>query len=536
MAKQEQIRALSAAGWSQRKIANHLKINRRTVAFYLAGNTDKTAETDPDDKNSNCTISTAGSDAPEPGQNPAKIPAKSSPGRRSHCEPFRNLITAGLEKGQTADLIWRDLKSDHGFTHSYESVKRFVRKLRETSTVIEPVQRLECLPGEEAQVDFGFTRTVRNEKGNLTQSNVLRVTLSFSRKGYTETLPSQSTECLIRALENAFRHFGGVPATLVIDNMKAAVKKADWFDPAINPKFASFARHYGTVVLPTKPYTPQHKGKVERDVQYVKKSALKGKQFDSINEQNKHLIDWEKTVADTRIHGTTRKQVNVYFEEYEKSELKPLPVDLFPCYQEGRRTVHRDAYVEVQRAYYAVPPEYIGRKLWVRWTTKTVRILDDKMELIASHVVLPPGKFSACKGARGKPYVKTGEAGGSAAMPKASKYWVDEAATRIGIQASKWATAVAANRPETGIRVIQGLLQLAAAGKHLSVDIEQACVSALAAGDHSLSYVKDWLNAPAEGRTNYHQEQLGFVDEHAVIRPMSVYQNFLEEIENTSNQ
>ena len=95
---------------------------------------------------------------------------------------------------------------DHGFTHSYQSVKRFVRKLKARQP--ERVWRMECEPGEEAQVDFGRIRTLRREDGKLGYSNVLRVTLSFSRKGYTETVPYQNTECFLRGLENAFRHFG----------------------------------------------------------------------------------------------------------------------------------------------------------------------------------------------------------------------------------------------------------------------------------------------------------------------------------------
>lgn len=515
MAKKAQIQVLHEAGWSRRKIAKHLSINRRTVSKYID-------EKDPDPPDSKCTISTAGS---EPDSTPLS-------GRKSECEPFRNLIVAGVEKGQSADLIWRDLKVDHGFGHSYESVKRFVRKLRESGALPESIQRLECNPGEEAQVDFGMTRSLRNAKGNLVQSNVLRVTLSFSRKAYTETLPRQTTECLIRALENAFRHFGGVPATLVIDNLKAAVKKADWFDPEINPKFADFARHYGTVILPTKPYTPQHKGKVERDVQYVKTSALKGKEFGSINEQNAHLRHWEETVADNRIHGTTRKQVNTYFEETEKEFLKSLPISLFPSYQESKRKVHRDSFVEVQKSYYAVPPEYIGRELWVRWDSKTVQVFNHNMEAVVSHVRLEDGKFSHCKGARGKPYGKSC----SSSPHRASKYWIDEVTTRIGSHSSEWAAALAVNRPEACIRVIQGLLQLAKSNKHKSSDIEQACVSALDAGDYTLIYLKNWLNASTKGHTVYRQEQLDLLDNHEIIRSMSVYQQFLEDIEKKPNQ
>ena len=237
--------------------------------------------------------------------------------------------------------------------------------------------------------------------GKLRYSNVLRVTLSHSRKAYTETVPRQNTECLIRALENAFRHFGGAPATLRIDNLKAAVRKADWYDPELNPKIVAFADHYGTTIIPTRPRTPQHKGKVESDVGYVKSSALKGREFDSIAAQNTYLKDWEANVADRRIHGTTRKQVAKHFQECERSHLRPLPPDLFPAYQEGRRKVHRDSYVEVEKAYYQVPPEYIGRRVWVRWDSRMIHVFNGNMDPIATHVRKEPGSFSHCLGARG---------------------------------------------------------------------------------------------------------------------------------------
>jgi len=518
MTKQSQIITLHQAGWSQRKIAKSLKINRRTVRKYIEQASKCTIPTarSESEPNSKCTISTTESGS-------KKI---ASSGRQSHCEPYRNLIVEGVEKGQSADLIWRDLKTDHDFKHSYESVKRFVRKLKTDQGLIKPVVRMECNPGEEAQVDFGFARTLRTEKGTTKQSNILRVTLSFSRKAYTETLPSQSTECLVRALENAFRHFGGVPATLIVDNLKAAVKKPDWFDPEINPKFADFANHYGVAVLPTKPYTPQHKGKVESDVKYVKNSALKGKVFSSITEQNEHLKNWEKNVADKRIHGTTRKQVDSHFQEYEKAELKELPIALFPSYQEGKRKVHRDAYIEVQKAYYHVPPEYIGREVWARWDSKTLQVFNLKMEPVINHVRLEDGKFSNCSGALGKPFGKAGSA-------QAAKYWIDQVTTRVGSRATDWAAALTKNNPERSIRIIMGLLQIARSNNYTSADIESACSSALKSGDYTLTYIKTWLRSKANGKTIYEQEQLGLLDEHKIIREMSYYQKFLNETENT---
>ncbi len=124
--------------------------------------------------------------------------------------------------------------------------------------------------------------------------------------------------------------------------------------------------------LPTRPYTPRHKGKVERGVDYVQENALKGRTFASLEEQNRFLRDWELTVADTRVHGTTRRHVGNHFDQVERAALLPLPPDPFPSFREARRMVHRDGHVEVDRAYYSVPPEYLARQVWVRWDARMV--------------------------------------------------------------------------------------------------------------------------------------------------------------------
>jgi transposase len=133
--------------------------------------------------------------------------------------------------------------------------------------------------------------------------------LSHSRKAYSEAVWRQTTDNFIVCLENAFHYFGGTVQRLVIDNLKAAVPQADWYDPDIHPKLRAFAAHYGTAILPTRPYMPRHKGKVESSVKYIKNNALKGRTFTSLGEQNAFLEDWERSVADTRIHGTTKQQV-----------------------------------------------------------------------------------------------------------------------------------------------------------------------------------------------------------------------------------
>ena len=210
-----------------------------------------------------------------------------------------------------------------------------------------PFRRMEVAPGEEAQIDFGKGAPVIDADGRRRRTHVLRVVLSHSRRAYSEVVHRQTTDDFIRCLENAFVHFGGVPKTLVPDNLKAAVLRADWYDPDLNPKLQSFCEHYGTVLLPTKPRTPRHKGKVERGVDYVQENALKGRTFRSLEEQNAFLLHWESTIADTRIHGTTRKQVLKVFEDCERAALAPLPLDRFPCYQEAQRKVSRDGHLAV---------------------------------------------------------------------------------------------------------------------------------------------------------------------------------------------
>ncbi len=271
-------------------------------------------------------------------------------------------------------------------------MRRFVRKLGQRSA--RPFRRMECEPGAEAQVDFGKGAPVVQADGKRRRPHAFRVILSHSRKAYSEVVWRQTTDNFIRCLENAFRHFGGVPRTLVVDNLKAAVLKPDWFDPDLNPKIEAFCAHYRTAILPTKPRTPRHKGKVESGVKYVQRNGLQGLTFDSLEAQNRHLLQWETTVADTRIHGTTRHQVKKTFDEVEKPALLPLPAERFPVFQEARRVVHRDGHVEVDKAYYSVPPEYLGREVWVRWDSHTVRVYDQRMQQITMHLPQAPGRFS----------------------------------------------------------------------------------------------------------------------------------------------
>ena len=310
MSKINAILALRRQGWTYTRIGEELNLHRQTVAKYVREH--QRAERDSEPSTS--------TKAPTGSTDSTSTKAPTGPKvSRSRCEPYRSTILTMLEKGLSAQRIYQDLSEDANV--SYLSVRRFVRQLKEASP--KPFRRMECEPGEEAQIDFGTGARIFRD-GKYRKTHVLRVVLSYSRKGYCEAVYRQTTEDFLRCIENAFVHFGGVPKTLVIDNLRAAVTRADWYDPVLNPKIEHFGRFYDTVFLPTKPRTPEHKGKVEAGVKYVQDNALKGRAFESLQEQNDFLLKWETTVADTRIHGTTKKHVGELFRAEEQQHLQEL--------------------------------------------------------------------------------------------------------------------------------------------------------------------------------------------------------------------
>lgn len=432
-------------------------------------------------------------------------PAKVATGSRSLCEPHREIITAALVQGLSAIRIHQDLVADHAFVGRYNTVKRFVHALSDAAPL--PFRRIETAPGEEMQVDFGQGAPVIDPtSGKRRRPHLFRATLSFSRKGYSEVVWRQETESFLRCLENAFRHFGGVPKTVIPDNLKAAVLQADWFDPELNPKLTSFAEHYGTVILPTKPRTPQHKGKVEAGVKYVQNNALKGRSFASLAEQNQYLDQWEKRVADTRIHGTVRQQVEALFTKQEQPALQPLPAGLFPCFHEAQRSVHRDGYVEYKKAYYSVPPEHVGRQVWVRGDSRLLHIYTLLMRQIAVHTLVEPGRFATDQ-THVHPHKRN-------AIERGGEYLL-ERCRLIGPHSGAWAAAMYGNRGPIGMRVLQGLLQLAR--KHPVGLLEQASEKAVR---HACWRLRDLRRLMAQGDQVV---QIDFLQEHALIRDLSAY-------------
>lgn len=512
MADRETIAALLKQGWSKRRVARELELHRDTVRRYARELTEETAKAVarlPGVTNSeqamSCEVASGSAAKQAPPEKVATGAITAEVERsRSSCERYRKIIEEKLSAGLSAQRIYQDLTSEDGYSGAYNAVKRMVRRL--TAGQALPFRRMECEAGKEAQVDFGSGIPIQGVKGKRQRTHVLRLVLSHSRQGYSEAFTRQTTENLIACIENAFWSWGGVPQTLVIDNLKAAVTKADWYDPEINPKIRAFCKHYGTVVMPTKAYTPRHKGKIESGIKYVKGNALKGRVFETLSAQNRCLAEWEAGVAGVRIHGTTKKQVKEVFEQSERSALLPLPRDRFPFYHEGERSVHRDGHVEVDKAYYSVPPEYLKRKVWVRWDSRLVRVFNADFVEIALHVKHEAGRFSTNSVHLASKKMSLVEVGATELLRRARL---------IGPQAGRWAEAMLKDRGIEGVRVLVGMLSLAK--RNTCAAIEQACQQAAERGAFRLRDVRGLIKEPVK------QEQMEFMTEHAIIRGLKEY-------------
>lgn len=507
--EQEAIRTLSKRGWGIRKIARELGISRNTVRnYYLPLAAEDAAVITQEICQSGCL------GPPGCGLQTDPLSTAGKTGRKSLCEDHEALLRAKIQSGLTAQRIYQDLQAEVAFGGSYQSVKRYVGKLRQADPQL--VCRIEVQPAEEVQVDFGAGPLLVGAEGKKAKTWIFRMVLSYSRKGYTEAVRRQDTETFLRCLENAFRHFGGVTLTVNLDNLKAAVLKFDWADPQLNPKLRDYARHYGTTILPCLPRTPEHKGKVENNIRYVRRNALEGRTFESLAALNQLLFHWETNVADVRIHGTTKRQVAEVFKA-EKPLLKPLPASLFPCFEEGRRTVHRDGHVEVAKAYYHAPPELLRREVWVRYDSREVRIFseqkDSSLKLIQTHRRLEPGQFTNPRGL----------GGGYGPVEAQLQYWLKRAQL-LGTSCAQWAQELAAQRGIGAIRSMMGLVRLV--DRHSFATVNQACAKASAKGTWRLRDVTALIQSPET------QTQMAFDEHHPLIRNLSEYGMFIR----TQNQ
>jgi transposase len=501
----QQILALGRLGWTLSRIQQTTGVRRETVSGYLKaagirvrgrGRPSESrakpaispprVSTDPDPAKpaiaeevstdsdgakpaTRAAVSTDSTSIPRPGRAPSA----------SACEPYRELIIEALRRGRNAMAIWQDLVDDHGFTARYASVRRFVLTLRGAS-VPEARVVITTAPGEEAQVDYGDGPMVCHpQTGKYRRTRLFVLTLGYSRKAVRLLVWQSSTQIWAELHERAFRRLGGTVRVIVLDNLKEGVLTPDIYDPALNPLYRDVLAHYGVVALPCRVGDPDRKGKVEAGVGHAKKTPLRGLRFESLDEAQAYLDRWEAHWADTRIHGTTKRQVAAMFAG-EQPALSPLPLEPFRYYRFGVRTVHLDGCVEVEAAYYGTPPGWIGRRVDVQWNDLFVRLLDPKTgHLLREHVRAPRG------------WHRIADADRPARTPPKTVALL-EAAMRIGAAVSTICDHIHRHDGEAGVRRILGVLSLAK--KHGPAVIEDAAKAALDLGVPTYRFLRRYLD------------------------------------------
>jgi transposase len=312
------------------------------------------------------------------------MPKPSPPQNISSVEPYRDLVVQLVKENVEIAAIQCRLE-ERGYTGSYQAVYRFVRKLRPRAS--RATVRVERKPGEEGQVDFGYAgRMIDPETGKLRRTWVFVMILAWSRHQYAEFVFDQKVATWLRCHRNAFAFFGGVPMRVVIDNLKAAIVKAVWDDPEVQQSYRQCAEHYGFLIAPCRPRTPEHKGKVEQGgVHYVKRNFLGGREPTTITQANQDVLTWCNNKAGLRIHGTHKEKPWVRFQETEQARLQPLPETPYDMAVWKAVKLNRDCYVYFDHAYYSAPHRLIGQKLWVSGGIQFVRIYTPNHKLLATH-------------------------------------------------------------------------------------------------------------------------------------------------------
>jgi transposase len=321
----------------------------------------------------------------------ATLNAPAPPQNISSVEHYRERVRQWRKEGVEVAAIWERLK-EQGYTGSYAAVWRFVRTLE--PSVPEVTSRVECKPGEEAQVDFGYAgRLCDPQTGKLRRAWAFVMTLSWSRHQYVEFVFDQKVETWLLLHRHALEFFGAVPQRIVLDNLKAAIVRACWEDPQVQQAYRECAEHYGFRIAPCRPRTPQHKGKVEQGgVHYVQRNFLGGRTPTGLLQTNQDVRRWCLTTAGERMHGTTREQPLRRFRDTEQAQLQPLPETPYDLAVWKVLKLHRDCHLVFEQAYYSAPFRLVGQTLRVRGGSQQVRIYTLDYQLVATHERAPqPG-------------------------------------------------------------------------------------------------------------------------------------------------
>jgi len=402
---------------------------------------------------------------------------KEYPKKKPHpriLDSCKEEILKYLEENLSAVRIHEKLQEE-GMKVGYSTVKDYIGAIKKRDNIFI---RLHTLPGEEAQVDFGYAGYTPYQ-GKKRKTWVFNMRLSYSRLDYYEVVYDQRVETFIRCHSNAFASFGGIPKYVKIDNLKAAILQANFYEPIYQDLYKNFAFHYGFHPLPCRVRRPNDKGKVESGIKYVKGNFFQGRRFAGEKEVRERLAKWI-TKANHRIHGTTRKVPKEVFEKEEKVKLLPLPQEEFKLVKVGTRKVYHDCHIYVDYNYYSVPFAYVGKRVEIELSKKLLKVFYQGAEIALHPRLTGRGNFSTCNShyPAYKRYSDT---------EYQEKYQVKM--THIGSYAEQLFFLVIKENPRDWGRTVQGILSL----RKIYPDkvIEAACKRALSFGVVRYSVIKN---------------------------------------------
>ncbi len=353
---------------------------------------------------------------------------------------------------------------------SYSALYRYAVEHLQFRGPKQTIRRAEVAPGELAEVDFGRLGKLYDPETQRTRILwALIVTLGYSRHQYVHVTWSQKLAELIDGLEDAWEWFGGVPARVVIDNLRAAVVRSHRYEPIFQRTFDEYAEHRNFIIDPTRTYDGQGKPIVERGVPYVRENFFRGEKWLDAAHVQRAARRWCLEVAGRRIHGTTRRAPLVVFEQEERALLRPVPGPRFDTPHWAEPKVHPDHHIQFLNALYSVPTRYLGKQVTVRGDKALVRIYYQG-QLIKTHPKKQPGGRSTDY----RDYPDELEA-----YARRDPNRMIRQASAVGPQTCRFMKQLLSGTfPWSKLRQAQKLMRLAA--KYGSTHLESACQRALA--------------------------------------------------------
>jgi transposase len=291
------------------------------------------------------------------GEHPLKVQAGA---RGSKLDAFKPYLRERFEQYQLSAVRLHPEITAMGYSGSIQTVRRFLQSLRGPSYRLSSVTlRYETPPGKQAQADWGDCGRFAQGDAKPLTVYVFVIVLSYSRLLFVHFTSSTRMSELIRSHQLAFEYFGGFPRQILYDNMKQVR-----IGPGqLNEAFADFADHHGFAIKTHRAYRPRTKGKVERQIDYVKDNFLAGRSFEGLDDLNAQARHWLNTVANVRVHGTTGQVPKELLAEEKLTSVMSCPA--YQMTHAVKRTVSREAMVNYHGSRYSVPPAFAGQSVWV---------------------------------------------------------------------------------------------------------------------------------------------------------------------------